>query len=153
MRARVAFESVDAGEHARDVPVDQRDVLPERQRGDGGSGVRSEARQLAQFGSSPRKRAARRLRRFVQVARAGVVAEAAPEGEHVVEWRARQLAQRGKAREEAPVVGDDHVDARLLQHHLAHPDAVGIARLAAPRQIALVRPEPLQELCAKHARP
>ena len=42
----------------------------------------------------------------------------------------------GLSRDEAQVVRHHHVDARLLQHHLAHPGAVRVARFGAPRQVA-----------------
>ena len=123
-------------EHARDVAIDQRRVLAERQRGHRGGGVRSESGKRAQLRRRPWQRAAASLRRAVEIARARVVPEPAPEREHVVERRGRQRAQRGKAAEEAPVVGDHHLDARLLQHHLADPDAVRVARLLPPGKVA-----------------
>ena len=76
---------------------------------------------------------------LVQVARAAVVAEPGPGGEHVVERRRGERLDGRPAGEEAQVEGDDGFDRRLLQHDLAEPDAVGIGALArrhAPGQVA-----------------
>ena len=48
----------------------------------------------------------------------------------------------GEGAEEALEVGDDGNDLGLLEHHLADPDAVGVA-VASPGQVALVLGEPL----------
>ena len=73
------------------------------------------------------------LRAAVQVAGAAVVAEAAPEREHLVERRRGQARHVGKALEKARVVGQHRGHLRLLQHDLGQPDAVRIARVL-PRQ-------------------
>ena len=59
------------------------------------------------------------MRALVQVARAAVVAEPRPGGEHVVERRRGERLHRRPARQEALVEGDDGLDRRLLQHDLA----------------------------------
>src|SRR5690606_14702610 len=48
---------------------------------------------------------------------------------------------------EALVVRDHGLDPRLLEHDLAHPDRVRIAR-AAPREVALPAVEPVEERAA-----
>ena len=70
-----------------------------------------------------------------QVPRPRVVAQARPEAQHVVEARLAQRAHVGEAGHEALVEGDDGLHLGLLEHDLAHPDGVGIAR-AAPGEIA-----------------
>ena len=62
----------------------------------------------------------------VEVAGAGVVAEARPFDEHGLEVRGGQRLDRGPQREEALVVFADGRNGRLLQHDLAQPDAIGI---------------------------
>jgi hypothetical protein len=70
-----------------------------------------------------------RLRGAMQVAGPAVVAEPAPEREHVVERRRGERAHVGKAGDEALEVAEHGRDLRLLQHHLGEPDAVRIAAL------------------------
>src|SRR6266480_4273243 len=70
----------------------------------------------------------------MQVARPRVVAQAAPQREHVVEVRPGERFHVREAREEALVVRNDRRDLGLLQHHLRQPDAIRIARLL-PRQV------------------
>ena len=66
--------------------------------------------------------------------RAPVVAEPAPQLENAIDGRLRERAHGRHRREEALVIRHDRLDARLLEHDLAHPDRVRIAR-PAPRQI------------------
>ena len=83
-----------------------------------------------------RERTARRRDRAgagVQVAGAGVVAEAGPGGHHRRLGCRRQGRDIGEAREEAFVVGCDRGHRCLLQHHLAEPDAIGVGRRAGRR--------------------
>ena len=138
-RLDVVGDRVDAGEHARDVAVDERRPLAERDRGDRARGVRADAGHLAELCRAPRELAAEprvdRLRSGVQVARARVVAEAGPRGEHVVERRAGERPHRREPRHPPLPVRDHGRDAGLLQHDLADPDRVRIAG-APPRQIA-----------------
>ena len=125
-----------APEHARDIAVDERRPFAIRDRRDRTGGVRPDARHVAQAARGTRQRITDRLRARVQVARARVVAEAGPRGEHVVEWRGCERRHRRKLRHPARPVRNDRRDARLLQHDLADPDRVRVAR-APPRQVAL----------------
>src|SRR5262249_58148497 len=76
------------------------------------------------------------LRGAMKIARARVVAEPGPQPEHLVEWRSRQRAHRRKTRHPALPIRDHRLDARLLQHDLADPDGIGVAR-AAPGKVTL----------------
>ena len=139
-RFDVVLDRRDAAEHARDVAVDQRRALAERDRRDRAGGIRSDAGHRAQLGGSIGQRAAEpiahRLGAGVQVARARVVAEAGPRREHGVERRAGERDHRRELLHPALPVRDHGRDPGLLQHDLAHPDRVGIAG-PAPRQVAL----------------
>jgi hypothetical protein len=81
------------------------------------------------------------LRGGVQEARTAVVAQTGPAGQHAFEWRVGESVYVGKALQESRVIWRGGRDLRLLQHDLAHPDAIGIARLA-PRHGALLAMEP-----------
>ena len=154
-RLRVAGDGESAREHPCHVSVDQRDVFSERERCHRCGRVRSESRQRPKLRRGARERATARPRRAVKIAGARVVAEAAPEGEHVVERRDGERPQRRKSAEEAPVIRDHHLDPRLLQHHFAHPHAIRIARFLPPGKIAPRRREPRQQAvdeCVIHAR-
>src|SRR5262245_51734433 len=83
-------------------------------------------------------------RRAMQVARPRVIAEPGPPGQDVVERRGRQRAHRGKARQPLLEVGDDCLGARLLQHDLADPNGVRIAR-SPPGQISMTAAIPADE--------
>ena len=72
----------------------------------------------------------------MQVARAGVVAQAGPQGHHVIRWRLGQRGEGGAACEEAGVVGDDRVHLGLLQHDLRQPDAVGVGGVLPGQVVA-----------------
>jgi len=139
-RLDVVLEAEHARQHARDVAVDQRRALAERDRRDRPRGVGPDARHRAQLGRARRQRAAVPrvdcLRPGVQVARARVVAEPGPRREHVVERRRGERRHRREPRHPALPVRDHRRDAGLLQHDLADPDRVRIAR-PPPRQIAL----------------
>src|SRR5262249_58515998 len=65
----------------------------------------------------------------MQVARASVVAEAAPEGEHVLDRRRRERRYRGKSLQEALVVAEHGRHLRLLQHDFREPDTIGVTGL------------------------
>ena len=65
----------------------------------------------------------------VQVARPGVIAQAFPKLENVLQVGAGQFAQGREALDKPPVVGQGRVDLGLLQHHFGNPDAVRVARL------------------------
>ncbi len=138
-RLDVVLDREHAREHARDVAIDERRALAERDRRDRARGVRPDAGHAAQLARTSRQLAvpvARHgLRTRMQVARARVIAEPGPRREHVVERRPRECADRRKLRHPALPVRDHGRDARLLQHDLADPDRVRIAR-SPPREIA-----------------
>src|ERR1035437_1495872 len=87
------------------------------------------------------------LRGAAQVAGARVVAEAAPQGQHVVFGGGGQGCHGGEACEEAAIVRDDGLRAGLLQHDLADPDGVRIARVA-PGKIAMAAGVPGEQEAA-----
>ena len=70
----------------------------------------------------------------VQVAAPGVVAEAAPQVQYLVEVGVRQRADVGKAGDEALEVRHDRAHLGLLQHDLRDPDPIGRTFLL-PRQV------------------
>ena len=134
-RLDVVLDRERAREHARHVAIDERCALAERDRGDRASRVGSDPGHAAQLARARRKARPDRLGPGVQIARARVVAEAGPRGEHVVERRRRERLDRRESPHPALPVRDHGRDPRLLQHDLADPDRVGIGR-APPRQIA-----------------
>lgn len=133
----VLADRVHAREHACDVAVDERCTLAERDRRDRTCRVRPDAGHAAQLARARRQRAALlddSARPRPQVARARVVAESGPRGEHVVQRCGCERAHRRKLRHPLLPVRDDGLHARLLQHDLADPDRVRVAR-RAPGQI------------------
>ncbi len=135
-RLDVVLDREHAAEHAGHVAVDEGRALAVRDRCDRTGGVGPDARHVAQLGCGARQRLADGLRTAVQVARARVVTQARPRGEHVVERRGRECTHRRERRHPLLPVRDHRGDPRLLQHDLADPDRVRIAR-ATPWQIAL----------------
>ncbi len=82
-----------------------------------------------------------RLGAFMQIAGAGVVAQAGPGHQHVVQLGGGEIAHRRPAFEKLGEIGTDRGHRGLLQHHLGQPDMVGIGALAAlfaPGEIARV---------------
>jgi hypothetical protein len=137
-RLDIELEAEDAREHTSDISVDERCPLLECDRCDRAGGVGSDAGNLAQLARSDRQRAAPRIRNLScavpQVARARVIPEACPHGEHVVERGRGERLDRRKPRHPAFPVRDHGLHAGLLQHDLADPDRIRIAR-TAPRQV------------------
>ena len=84
------------------------------------------------------------LRGLLQIADAGVIAEAFPQLVQLGRVRLGRRRNRRQFAQPAVPKRDDRLHLRLLQHDFAHPDGVGIAR-AAPRQVARVRGEPVQQ--------
>ena len=138
-RLDVVLDREHPREHPRDVAVDQRRALIERDRRDRARRVRADPGYPAELGRTPRQLAAPRLpngaRAGPQVPRPRVVAEPAPGSEHVVERCGGEHRNRRKLRHPALPVRDHRRHPRLLQHDLADPDRVGIPR-STPRQIA-----------------
>jgi hypothetical protein len=81
-------------------------------------------------------------------ARAAIVSEPAPDGQHVIFRRGGQSLHRGETAEEAIVVVEDRSYPRLLQHDLRDPDGIRIAG-SAPGQIAGIPVEPVKKLAPK----
>ena len=71
----------------------------------------------------------------MQIARARIIAQAAPAGQHLLQRSRCQGRYRGETLQELVVVRDYGLGAGLLQHDLRDPDLVGIAS-TAPRQVA-----------------
>jgi len=139
--AREAFDAEGAAQHPLDVAVEDRRLGAEANGGDGVGRGAADAGQLRDRFGAARKPAAvlahHGLRAGVQVARAGVVAEPAPQRHDFFRGRGGEAGEVRKACEEAPVVGNHRRHLRLLQHDLGEPDAVGIAcaALLLPGQV------------------
>jgi len=134
-RLDVVADREHARQHARHVAVDQRRAFAERDRRDRTRRVGADAGHAAQLGRRARQLAAHRLRARVEVARARVVAEPGPRPEHVVERRRSERSHRRKLLHPAGPVRDHRLHAGLLQHHLADPDGVRVAR-GSPGEVA-----------------
>lgn len=134
---RLAGHAVDARQDAPHVAVDDGQPQAEGDRADGARRVAPHAWELQDLLEGAREAAGVAggdvARRRVQVARPRVVTEPGPQREDVVEGRLGQRIHRRKARHPAVPVGGHGLEPRLLRHHLADPDGVGVARLA-PRQ-------------------
>ncbi len=135
----VVFDREHACEHAGDVAVDQRRAFAVRDRRDRAGGIRPDAAHRPQSGRGRGQRTTVARGDLAcarpQVARTRVVAESRPGGQHVVERRGGERRHRRELRHPAFPVRDHRGNPRLLQHHLADPDRVRVAR-APPRQIA-----------------
>src|SRR5438445_1308212 len=155
---RPAFDAVAAGEHALDVAVENRSAAAEGERRDRRGARAPDAGNLLDLVYRIRESAAvfgdDLSSGPMQVARAGVVAEAAPEPQHLVLVRASERLHVWKAGDEAPVVGNDRRHLRLLQHHFREPDAVGVARVLPGQPLAPVTALPGDEKACEsgHAR-
>ena len=86
------------------------------------------------------------LRALVQIARAAVVAQAAPQRKHFVLRCRCQVANGGETREEPVVINKNRGDLRLLQHDFRQPDAIRITRVLPRQAIASVRALPANNL-------
>src|SRR5262249_895737 len=147
----IARRALDAEESRQDplhVSVHERDRAPEGDRGDGAHRVAAEPGKVSQRLDVVRELSAEpvddRLRGAVAVPRARVVPEASPGGEHLVEAGPGERGDVGEAREERRPVGQHHRHLRLLEHHLAHPDGVGVAG-AAPGEVTGLRVVPAEQ--------
>ena len=67
------------------------------------------------------------LRRLMQVACAGVIAEPGPVLQHLVQPCIGEADHVGKPVHEALEIRDHGLHLRLLQHDLRDPDAIGVA--------------------------
>nr|AAO59965.1 GreA [uncultured bacterium] len=135
-----------SGQHPFDVAIEDGHPLAEAERGDGCRGGAPDTGQRGQHLAAARELAAmlhhHRLRTAVQVARAAVVAQAAPEREHVVQRRRGQRLHVGKTLQEPGVVVDHGDHLRLLQHHLGQPHAVRVLCALPGQPVAAMLPLP-----------
>jgi hypothetical protein len=135
-------------QHAFHVAIHHRHRLTERDARHRRRRVSAYSRQCPQSfrraGHRARPLLHHHLRRTMQHARPPVIAQSAPERQHLRLARCRQRLRRGKCRKEKPVVLQHRGHPRLLQHDLRNPDAIRIAR-STPRQVALVRSIPRQQ--------
>ena len=88
------------------------------------------------------------LGRGVQAASAAVVAQALPQAQHLLLVGGRKRLDCRKRRDETLEIRLHCRNGRLLQHHLADPHAIGIAR-PPPRQVAGVLAVPREQPPAK----
>ena len=84
------------------------------------------------------------LRRLLQVAHTGIVAETLPELQQHVLGRACQRSDIRQTLEKAEIIAADGFDARLLQHDLREPDVIRLT-VAPPWQVAAVFRKPRQQ--------
>lgn len=151
-RAKIAANGGDAGEDAGDVAVEDRERNIVSDAEDGRRGVAANpgkrergfqsAWEFAMMASNDF------FRRGVEITRATVVTEAGPEAQDFLLRGGGEHVDGGKFFEEAVVIGEDGGNARLLQHDLGDPDAVGVAA-DAPGEVAAMSAEPGQEFGAK----
>lgn len=85
------------------------------------------------------------LGRFVQIARAGVVAESGPILHHFRLGSFRQILKRREIFKKALKIGNDRRGGGLLQHGFGNPNAVGIA-VQTPRQLAFIGAKPFDKI-------
>src|SRR5687767_1710679 len=88
----------------------------------------------------------------LQIPRARVVTQPSPRRENVTQVGFGESLDGWKSLEKPMPVGNDRRDLCLLEHHLAHPDRVGIAR-SSPREVAPGRFVPIEEIPPEIFRP
>jgi hypothetical protein len=115
--------------------------LPERDRRDGPSDVRTDAGKLLKLGGAGGEATSEfpndTAGRLAQVVGPGVVARSLPHLEDSVEGGARESVDRGERGHEPFEVRSGLGDAGLLKQDLCDPDAVRVA-VAPPRQRSAV---------------
>jgi len=136
---RDELEREEPREHASDVPVDERRADAKGDGGDRSSRIATHTGELHERLDGLRKPPPLDddLRGGVKGASAAIVSQTRPAPEHLLLARGGQGIDRGEVGLESFEESNDRVHARLLQHDLAHPDAVG-GRMLAPGQGALV---------------
>ena len=131
-----------ASQDALDVAVQNRHALARRKGGNRSGRRPADARQALQhscIGWEPSAMARQHgLRAGVQVARTAVVAQAAPQGQHLLHPRIRQVCHRGKALKESAVVAQHGRHLGLLQHDLRQPDTVGVTGALPGQAVASI---------------
>ena len=137
-RLDVVLDREEAGEDAGHVPVDDGGPPAEGDAGDGPGRVGADTLEASELLERARYDAVvlqgDLLGGRVEHAGTPVVAKAAPEGEHALLRRLREVPDGRELPEKALVVGNDRADARLLEHRLADPHRVRVAR-PSPGQI------------------
>ena len=122
---------VQTREHAFDVAVQNRVALAKGEGENRASGGAADAGQRRHGFHGAREAAAvlahNLLGGFLQVARAGVVAESGPVVQHAVEFGARQGLHSRETFQKTLVIGDNRAHLGLLEHDLRYPDAVRLA--------------------------
>jgi hypothetical protein len=139
--AHRVLERMDPRQDARHVPVDDGEPVAERDRPDGAGGVGpdpGERRDVLGFlGKAPAVVADDGARGGVEGSRPRVVPEPGPVRQNLVERGRRERRRRRESRQPPLPVGQHGLEPRLLRHHLADPDGVGVAR-PPPGQVARV---------------
>ena len=129
-----------ARQHAAHVRIQNGRALPKAERGNRAGGGSTDARQGRQQLDGVREFATELahhlLRAAMQIACAAVVAQAAPERQHIVLRGCGQRAYIGKACEKARVVIQYGGDLRLLQHDLRKPHAICVPCVLPGQMIA-----------------
>ena len=135
-------------DHAQNVAVHGGSGRFKADGGDGPGGIVADTGQGADGGKLPRELAAvllhDALRRLLQVAHTGIVAEALPELQQHVLGRACQRSDIRQTLEKAEIIAADGFNARLLQHDLREPDVIRLT-VAPPWQVAAVFRKPRQQ--------
>ena len=147
-RVAPPFEPVDSRKHPDDVAVHRGGGTPKRDALDRGGRVVADSRKREErvtIGGEPRRMLANDdLRGGVHVAGAPVVSEPGPGGADILLACPRERSDFGESTKEALVIGNHGFDPGLLEHDLAHPDRVGIAR-SPPREIPAMLRVPCQD--------
>ena len=134
--------------HTQNIAVHRRNRQPERDRRHRACRIFTDAGQREQFivvgGQLAAVLRAQQDRCTVQVAHAAVVAEPLPELGVNGLVRRRESGNIGQRVHPAGKIAAHGLHARLLQHDLAHPDAIG-SRLRPPRQVAVPGVIPAQQ--------
>src|SRR6202034_1316608 len=138
---------------ALDIAVDRRPRSVECDGRDGRRGIGADAWQIAKALFARRYLTVMLLDydagASMQITGTGVITEAGPGFEHVVERGRRQRPYIGPARQKARVIGPDRLDCGLLQHDFGQPDAIRIGALPRPRapgQLAAMAVVPSQQV-------
>ncbi len=142
---RIGGDAEEAREDADDIAIKNGRGLIERDAANGAGGVAADAGQREDLVEVGGELAAmlrdELLRGALQVADAGVVAEAFPEFVQLGERGLGGGLDGGQFAHPTLPIGDDGFHLRLLEHDFGYPDGVGIAG-AAPREVAGVGGEP-----------
>jgi hypothetical protein len=155
-RRAVSADREHAGEDPGDVGVGCRNGSIEREACDRGGHVPAEPGQIGQ-GLRLRRNPPAVLggdaeRGAPEIARAGVITQPRPGGEHRVLSRSGERGHVRKPLQKRLVTRGDRAHGRLLQHHLRDPDPVGVAGVT-PRKEPLLASKPGQELSADAGSP